>query len=353
MSKIVIDVSSCVRFRSIKSECVACAVVCELAAIEFVDGGIKILNAKCTECFACISVCPSAAVISSSAGILGFSSFFLDSDECELSCDSCGFCVKAFDAETLLSLLVLKKQDIVIVQNGCEKCTNDDQKSFLDTLNIYAKGFGIEHKFVSKVAQIQKVNDSKTVDRRGFLAVITGKNILKAAKSINDASKDDSFFGLESVDFARLREKNITARREGLLGALTTCQVKDTELIPLFFTDKYIDKSCTNCELCYNLCPSGALSSPRLKNAINFESSKCIKCKLCEDVCETKSIHSLPTVNLLDFAKKTKKELIRFKVAKCYSCGAIFTPSDENDGGCPRCTLEDEDALDLSGFSQA
>jgi len=351
MAKIAIDTTSCVRFRSLKSECSACFDACNDEAISFEEGGIRVANAKCTECFACIGVCPSSAVVSSSADVLGFVARFLDSSDTYLSCDTCGFCLLAFDAQILLTMLALRRSDISMVANGCSKCAdNNGFGELLDSVNAYAEGFGFVGRYVQNSGSEQKVKNTPSVDRRGFFGALSGKNIIKAAKSINDASKDDSFFGLDGIDFEMLKQKRLPTVREGLLGVVDASRTAEAALTPLFFTDKMIDESCNNCELCYNLCPTGALSVARLKNAISFESYKCIMCKLCEDVCETKSIHSMPTVSLRNFASKNKNELIKFKVTRCYSCGTLFTVDENSNGACPRCAKEDEDAMDLSGL---
>ena len=84
-----------------------------------------------------------------------------------------------------------------------------------------------------------------------------------------------------------------------------------------------------------------------MKNAVLFSSYLCLKCKLCEDVCEKKAISSLPSFGVVDFVKKQKKVLIRFKSKICPSCGAVFTGDTDE---CLRCAKESEDAMELLGL---
>jgi ferredoxin len=303
-------------------------------------------------------VCQNQAISSSNADIMGFVSQFLDSKESKISCDMSGFCLAAFDTQTLLTILAFKKDGFEASMSKCATCEfQDATKEFIkktfDETNSYAQSLGMSGAIIinSETEQIQKTEPVK--DRRGFLQAFNSKNIISMAKEINNKSREDEpivVFGNEEVNYNDLRDKKLPAKREGFLAVLDVMNIKTKlELEPLFTTDKFVDDTCTNCELCYNLCPTSALSGARLKNAIYFESYKCIKCALCEDVCETKSIHSLPAVDMFDFAKKKTKELKAFKISRCVECGLVY-PAINTRGVCSRCEKEDEDAMDLSGF---
>jgi|GEM_PF-1461638 len=359
MAKIGINYVACTHSRSVSSECNRCVETCHYEALKM-DGQLLLLdNDRCVSCFACISACPTQAVNSSKVDILGFTGKFLDSNDNRVSCRQTEFCLSAFDVQTFLTILAFKKDGIMISIGDCEACEFDSRikNSIIETVGVvndYAKSLGLDSRIGTTVdtPETQKVEPVK--DRRSFFKAFNSKNIISVAREINEQSKTDEHtvvFGDGYVELDEIRSKKLPSNREGLLAVLDMFNISQEHgLNPIFSTDKIIDDGCINCELCYNLCPTGALSGTRLKNAINFESYKCIKCALCESVCETKSIHSMPMFDIFNFAKKNTKELKTFKIARCVDCGIVFAAIIQNDGVCPRCSKEDEDAMDLSGF---
>lgn len=350
MTKININFTACVRSKSLLAGCTKCEQACDFEAISISNQSIKFYPSKCSGCLECIPVCPTNALSSPGADILGFVSSFLDTQDDTLSISETGFPPAAFDEQTILTLLVLKKSYIKIEPMHGE--IHEKIEAKLNNINIYAKAFGITSRAVlsSERSTPRKPTPS---DRRSFFSSFSTKNLIAAAKDINEQSKEQEeciIYDASKIDYDELRTTKVPTNRDALLSVIKLLDIApENEAPSLFSTEKIIDSSCTNCELCYNLCPTGALSSTRLKNAINFEAHKCVKCALCEDVCATKSIHSLPNINLAKFSAQTKVELIKFDVSRCCSCGLIYTPQN-NESVCQRCAKEDEDAMDLSGL---
>ncbi|MBL0721317.1 MAG: 4Fe-4S binding protein, partial [Sulfurovum sp.] len=113
-----------------------------------------------------------------------------------------------------------------------------------------------------------------------------------------------------------------------------------------FVSQKFVDESCTNCQICYRICPTGALSSNGKFSVIDFDAMLCVKCHLCHDVCEPNSIKLQKGFEIKEFFKPTQRTLASFNIKRCNECGGHFTYQ----GGeqmCLRCKVEEDEALTL------
>ena len=115
-----------------------------------------------------------------------------------------------------------------------------------------------------------------------------------------------------------------------------------------FVSQKFIDDSCTNCQICYRICPTGALSSNGKFSLINFDAMLCVKCRLCHDVCET-DCHSTYRVDLRSrsFLNLNRELWQAFTIKRCNECGNNFTYTG-GEQACPTVSwLEEEEAMFL------
>jgi len=161
-------------------------------------------------------------------------------------------------------------------------------------------------------------------------------------------------YELNSEIIKKIKDKNIPDSRK-LIYSLFKREVKPQKYEVLaskdvsFISQKVIDDSCTNCQMCYRICPSGALSSNTRFSVINFDAMLCLKCNLCHDICEPNSIKITDGFNIKEFFEPSKKRLAEFDVRRCNECGNNFTYN----GGevmCNRCQIEEDEALSLHGF---
>jgi energy-converting hydrogenase A subunit P len=303
-----VTLESCVRTLSVSSACDKCKSVCEDTAIDFDAGFVRIDSDKCTECGLCIGVCPTMAI---SAKELSFAA--LGSDEL--------FCLAlshntSFEIETLGA------------------CTGK-----VDEANAILAAYNKEIKI-----SLTPIKDEKSVEdgsKRALFRSFTRGGIKSASQKLKSTDELAS-----ELDFGVLKNKKVPPKRELFLGVVENLS-SDMDIPLSFASDKIIDDTCDNCSLCYNLCPSGALETTMMKNAILFSPHLCLRCKLCEDVCQSHSISSLPTFALSNFVERKKRVLTKFKSKLCESCGAVFSGDGDE---CPRCAKESEDAHELLGF---
>ena len=113
-----------------------------------------------------------------------------------------------------------------------------------------------------------------------------------------------------------------------------------------FTSQKFVDDSCTNCQICYRICPTGALSSDGKFSLIHFDAMLCVKCRLCHEVCEPEAIQLQPGFELKEFFEPTQRTLATFNIKRCQECGNNFTYK-EGEQICPRCMVEEEEAMFL------
>jgi len=113
-----------------------------------------------------------------------------------------------------------------------------------------------------------------------------------------------------------------------------------------FVSQKFIDERCTNCQICYRICPTGALSSNGRFSLINFDAMLCVKCHLCHDVCEPGAIHLQPGFEMRELFEPTQRTLATFSIKRCNECGNPFTYLG-GEQTCPRCLVEEEEAMFL------
>ncbi len=119
-----------------------------------------------------------------------------------------------------------------------------------------------------------------------------------------------------------------------------------------FTSQKLMDKeACTACQMCYRVCPSGALSSDIKNSKIEFDPFLCIKCHICHDVCEPDAITLSPSYNVKEFFEPAVQSLAKFNVKRCNECNVIFS-TNSDDKLCYRCKVEDEEARELWGITE-
>lgn len=310
-----ISLESCVKSLSLQSGCQKCADVCGENALSFRDGLVVVDALNCTECQACVAVCPTEAIALDKKSLHGMS---VDELFCEVVQKGGDI---SFDVTSELFAACMERAD---------------------EANALLAAFGIS----SRILPLKSNDKAKKVEdgsKRALFRMFTKEGI----KASHDALKSGGELAGE-IDYSLLKSKKVPSKRERFLDAVKSLEIaEDVEVTISFASDKYIDDSCDNCSLCYNLCPSGALETTAMKNAILFSPHLCLKCKLCEDVCESKSIFSLPVFSLIHFKEQKKRVLKKFLAKLCQTCGTVFSGDGEE---CPRCSKESEDAYELLGL---
>ena len=233
----------------------------------------------------------------------------------------------------------------------------------IDEANFVLEGIGANTitvvdepiKEESKENANQKEDSATEHDRRDFFKkTLTLEGIAKQKRAFDSAvqEQEDGWqrFEIDEAIAQKIKQKHLPEKRKLLLTALKRFKPDHYEIFAQedisFISQKYVDESCNNCQICYRICPTGALNTTPLFNTIYFDAMLCIKCRLCHDVCELDAIKLQPGFESKEFFEPKTRTLAKFSTKRCHECGNIFTYF----GGeqiCPRCLLEEEEAREL------
>ena len=362
---IKLEASRCIRSLSKESGCNKCEVICPTDAIVIASNPLPSINfSACVACGACDGVCPNEAF-----PLDDFSptDFFFDFVEEQnggfISCRKNVPCIAALSVEYIISIAVLKKR-IILDMGHCDSCeiastcypqiikNYEEAEYLLEAMQSDAK---IKLQNVAYEPK-EKVEHS---DRRDFLRSINLATVAKTSREFENEVKKatDELVEhiLQKADIALLRQKRIPQKRKIFFTAIkrvkkpSVYHVVDAKEVS-FTSQKLMDKqTCTACQMCYRVCPTGALSSDIKNSKIDFDPFLCIKCNTCHDVCEPNALTLSPSYNIKEFFEPTVQNLISFNVRRCDECNMVFS-TNSDDKLCYRCKIEDEQANELWGI---
>jgi len=353
-----LNIASCVRAKSKVSTCMRCIDACP-ESLTLVDNLPSFANHTGVEAAACVGVCPTEAFSLSDFSVTEFFFCFLDSNVRLISPKINVPCLSVLSVEHLISLALASEDEISLdLSSYDEKSILYEQiKLRIEEANFVLSAFSTK-KLVANVTMIsqldcQEEKEKTSSSRRSFLGNISLKGVMKQKMTFDEAVEADALkiFDLDRETISKVREQNIPDKRKILLTTFKQVNVPETfEVLAQedigFTSQKFIDESCTNCQMCYRVCPTGALSSNAKFSFIYFDALLCVKCHLCHDVCEPQSMKLQPGFELKEFFEPKQRTLASFTIKRCNECGNNFTYI-EGEQACPRCLLEEEEAMFL------
>lgn len=365
MAGITLDAAKCVRSLTKFSTCDKCTVVCPTEAI-IISGMLPAINfAQCVGCGGCAGVCPSEALRLDDFNPTDFFFAFASDEEKLISCRKNVPCISALNSEHVIALASLKG-GVVFDMGHCEGC------EIAHTCRPQIESMAEEANYLLEAmenpasVQMQSVGfiPAKPVsegedDRRDFFRSFNLKNAVQTKaqfdREVEIATDELVEHSLDNSQIAQMRQKQLPDKRKLFFTALKRSEkpsvfhVVDANEVS-FTSQKLLDsETCTACQMCYRICPTGALSSDMKNSMIDFDPFLCIKCHICHDVCEPGSLTLSPSYNLKEFFEPAVQNLIAFDVRRCDECNNFFTSV----GGatlCHVCKIEEEDARELWGI---
>ena len=354
------DVSACVRATSKFSECTKCIDMCP-DSISLVDNLPSFSLATGVEAAACVGVCPTEAFALSDFSTTEFFFNFLESKVRLISPKINIPCISVLSVEHLISLALASEEKITIDLSSYDENSllfEHIEKS-IDEANFVLSSFSEKQLNTNHVAQkeLQRENeaesDEEVTSRRSFLGNASLKGVVKHKKAFDDAVDEDELqkFEIDASVISKIKDKNLPNKRKILFTTLKRAGIPDVfEVLPeeevSFTSQKFVDENCTNCQICYRICPTGALSSNGKFSLIHFDAMLCVKCRLCHDVCEPDAIHLQSGFEIKEFFEPTQRTLATFNIKRCNECGNNFTYTG-GEQTCPRCMVEEEEAMFL------
>ena len=330
-------------------------------SISLVDNLPSFSLATGVEAAACVGVCPTEAFALSDFSTTEFFFNFLESKVRLISPKINIPCISVLSVEHLISLALASEEKITIDLSSYDENSllfEHIEKS-IDEANFVLSSFSEKQLNTNHVAQkeLQKENeaesDEEVTSRRSFLGNASLKGVVKHKKAFDDAVDEDELqkFEIDASVISKIKDKNLPNKRKILFTTLKRAGIPDVfEVLPeeevSFTSQKFVDESCTNCQICYRICPTGALSSNGKFSLIHFDAMLCVKCRLCHDVCEPDAIHLQSGFEIKEFFEPTQRTLATFNIKRCNECGNNFTYTG-GEQTCPRCMVEEEEAMFL------
>ena len=365
MSLLTLDISKCVHTSNKFAICDKCVTVCPVETIKIDEGVISFVPSECVGCGGCDAVCPTAAYELDDFKPINYVFNFLENDLDVITCKNELPCIAALSVEELLSMALISPQSITADIGACKECPIAAKnlpiiQERVEEVNFLLEAMEQNSAIALKELDIEEETaQTDTLSRRKLLS----KDGLKKAVSIkqqfeNEVASTDTTLKTHEVtnaDIVKIKQKNLPDRRSLLLMAMKRAEVPETfHTISIedisFISQKDLDESsCTNCQMCYRICPTGALSSDGRGSVINFNPLACVQCHSCHDVCEPDSLTLRKTFALSNFFEPKVETLVRFDIKRCDECGNYFAYQ----GGemlCRRCQIEEDEARELWGI---
>jgi len=356
--------SQCVRALSVNSICDHCAAVCPTSAITLSGRLPSINQAQCVGCAGCTAFCPTEALHLDDFSSTDFFFSFAAETGNLVSCQKNVPCIAALSSEHLMGLAGLKG-GLRLDTGHCDSC--DIGTKVLENLYNTVENVNYLLEAVDSSCRVECVdekyydtqNPEEEKDRRDFFRTFHLRGIGKVRnefeKQVQKTTDEFVEFSLDSSHTHGLRTKKITDRRKLFFTSLKRMQrpetyhVVDAEKI-VFTSQKLLDETkCTACEMCYRVCPTGALTSDMRNSKIDFDPFLCVKCHLCHDVCEPDALTLSSSYNLKEWYEPAVQNLMAFSVRRCDECDGLFS-SVGGEKICRRCRLEEEEARELWGL---
>ena len=354
--KLHLTLSSCVRATSRFSDCTKCVDACP-ESVQILDNLPTFANNTGVEAASCVGVCPTEAFSLSEFSTTEFFFTFLESKIRLISPKFNVPCISVLSVEHLISLALASEETITLDMSAydTESILYEQIDARIDEANFVLSSFSEKQleTNIDKIEYIEGESEKETSSRRSFLGSASLRGVVKHKMSFDEAVEAEELkaFKLDTITIAKIREKNLPDKRKILFTTLKRVGVPDIfEVLPekevSFTSQKFVDDSCTNCQICYRICPTGALTSNGKFSLIHFDAMLCVKCRLCHDVCEPDAIQLQSGFEVKEFFEPTQRVLATFDIKRCNECGNNFTYTS-GEQTCPRCTIEEEEAMFL------
>ncbi|MEA2047487.1 MAG: 4Fe-4S dicluster domain-containing protein [Campylobacterota bacterium] len=351
-----LEIGSCVRATSKFSACTKCVDACP-DSIQLVNNLPSFANSTGVEAASCLGVCPTEAFSLTDFSTTEFFFTFLESKVRLISPKLNVPCISVLSVEHLIALAIVSEDEITLDLSSYDENSilYDQIDARIEEANFVLSSFSTKQLLSNHIASetVKKEEIEEASSRRSFLGNASLKGVIKHKMTFDEAVEADALktFKLDAKIISKIKEKKLPDKRKILFTALKHAGVPDHfEVLPQeevsFTSQKFVEESCTNCQICYRICPTGALSTDTKFSLIHFDAMLCVKCHLCHDVCEPEAIKLQSGYEVKEFFEPTQRTLALFNIKRCNECGNNFTYTG-GEQTCPRCLVEEEEALFL------
>lgn len=302
-AKLTFEKNRCVRTLFPKSSCRRCVDACREKAISVSNGTVTLENSKCTACGACVSSCPTEAFAFAKyplySALFELKKLLSENKEYQSTSLSSVFaCSNASQAKERISvgclagmspeLFVLAQlttgAKVVVYCGNCRNCASngegDPAKSMAQKISRLSDILKIRPKIEIAETASEELDNLK---RRKIFSKISNELLEKSeiASLKGSAPKTEKVFPM--LD----REMFIDCIK--LIRETEPKYEIPEEIFPL---PGVHNNTCTGCNICVLLCPSGCLTSRDKDGHFKLlaDPLRCVDCKRCVEACPEQTL---------------------------------------------------------------
>ncbi|MCX7148238.1 MAG: 4Fe-4S binding protein [Rhodocyclales bacterium] len=375
-----LDSTLCSRFRSTKSECAACAMVCPApGAVRLGDGtgnNSAEINAACVGCGACVSACPNGAIRlleddqrvaeriakKARAGEV----FRFACIRAQVRADMVLPCLSRLTEALMLEPIRRDARRVELCAPDCSGCglrkTAQQWERTLAFSQALCDSAGLG---VARISSVQvQVGDAQEIRlpartpnsrRRLFGAIAerlkSGGDERPVEIAAAGGTEPEAFRDIVQRHSENSKRTDLLGVLDALPGLKVTSKHVLAAAIPLGQLD--VDQRCVACNVCETLCPTGALTHREEAGnyALEFDAAQCTGCRVCELACYHQALHLRQTVDLALLFQRSRVTLISARLTKCQGCGERILGNGL--AFCPACQVSGDrrDSVARSFFS--
>jgi len=282
-----VDASRCLLTRFCESSCHRCVDICPHGAASL-DGGLSVDPRHCHGCLLCTAACPSGALEQKgdfSACLTRLSRVpepVLGCLHTRESANGTVACLGGLSEEHLVALCHTLRGSLTLNLSACGDCPNSRMivllRQRLDTIAEAGLSCGTCRIVITESAGDIRYRD-ESLDRRSFFKSF-GSALFKSADIVLSGTSEQtghrSGYAEKKVPY---RRRLLNRTRSSLSREL---QIRMRERFDLCVS---FEDSCTKCQGCVAICPTGALQSEQTDTLPTFDQQLCTGCSLCAEFC--------------------------------------------------------------------
>ena len=315
------------------STCQICTTICPTQALAVTSGVITLDASACVECGACRPYCPTGALVGfdERTRLLQSLSELSPPLAVDLACGAAptaladsvsevalqiGGCLAGLGAAAYAGLAALGVERVGVHLEGCATCPLGELRSRIATTVDTVRTL-IELDVVVVTAQDGERSHKPMLatraprySRRSLLRRFAGGGAPAASvlSELNPLPTD---------------AKRPPLERRALLSALAYLRPEQRKSAH-YFPAMTASTTCTACEMCANVCPTGALAFATVAGrfSLSFTPTSCTECGLCVELC---TVDALRFATPLAYDNVAPSVLLEGELKSCKRCHAGFS----------------------------
>ncbi len=352
--------------------CSYCVEVCPADAIVLtgdVFSPLKMYQARCVRCGACVSACPTGVFVQprqveeqeNVTRVLEE----LQDFSIELTCPQhpgnhvsvapvdalvgVGRCLGSLPLSRILAWAMSTEGDLWLNDSLCASCPIGQVSQRISTTAELANRFLEAWGKKERVRLVSGLRDGggrehrpdfydgqqPGYSRRDFFKAL-GRMMFRTVGTIVEEALSTPLPESDSeVPAERLRLRAV-------FSAMGEPKVEEIELKGLPFASLSVSNSCSGCNLCVRICPTGALTASveELWYSLDFLEPDCIGCDLCAMVCPEKAIEVRSILNAAHLIQSEPVSLVTGHLVPCKECGVPVREREGEESLCHVCKVK-------------